>query len=244
MNIVGLIPSRLNSSRLPSKALLPVDGLPLVVHTMKRAMLVKSLTAVFVCTDSEEIAAAVTAHGGQAIMTSSHHVNGTERIAEAMRGLSADYVVDIQGDEPLINPDHIDMVVEEHVRHPDWDILVPSLPTSKPESHHIVKIVHDVGMRVVFMSRATIPHPFRQRPAYFLKHLSIVSFRAAALARFASLPPSPMELCENVELLRAIENGMAVGTMLLEGVSFAVDVHDDYVRVQVQMTEDAVRKRY
>jgi len=244
MKIVGLIPSRLNSSRLPSKALLPVDGLPLVVHTMKRSMLANSLDEVYVCTDSEEIAAAVTQHGGKAIMTSSKHVNGTERIAEAMQGLEADYAVDIQGDEPLIDPNHIDRVVNEHLRHPEWDILVPSLPTSKPESPHIVKIVHDLQMRVVFMSRAVIPHPFRQRPAFYLKHLSIVSFKPAALVRFASLPPSPMEISENVELLRAIENGMTVGTMLLEGASFSVDVHDDYVRVQVQMATDAVRKLY
>lgn len=244
MKIVGLIPSRLNSSRLPSKALLPIDGLPLVVHTMKRSMLATSLAEVFVCTDSEEIATAVKTHGGNAIMTSSRHVNGTERIAEAMAGLEADYVVDIQGDEPLINPDHIDRVVQEHLRHPDWDILVPSLPTAKPESPYIVKIVHDRQMRVIFMSRAVIPHPFQQRPPFYLKHLSIVSFRPAALARFASLPQSPMEICESVELMRAIENGMTVGTMLLEGASFSVDVHDDYVRVQVQMAEDAVRKRY
>lgn len=244
MKTIGLIPSRLNSSRLPSKALLPIDGLPLVVHTMKRSSLAQSLDEVYVCTDSPQIAKAVQEHGGKVIMTGSHHVNGTERIAEAMKGLKADYVVDIQGDEPLVNPEHIDAVVREHQRRPEWGVLVPSLPIAQPESPHIIKIVHDVDMRIMMMSRAVIPQPFRQRPAFYLKHLSIVSFQPAALARFAALPPSPAEICESVELLRALENGIPVGTMLLDGASFSVDVQDDYVRVQVQMTRDPFRKRY
>jgi 3-deoxy-manno-octulosonate cytidylyltransferase (CMP-KDO synthetase) len=244
MKAIGLIPSRLNSVRLPSKALLPIDGLPLVVHTMKRAALSKSLTEVHVCTDSAEIAEAVRKHGGRVIMTRPEHRNGTERIAEAMSRLTADLVVDIQGDEPLINPAHVDAVVAEHSRHPEWDIFVPSLPISQPESPHIVKIVHDVNNRIISMSRAVIPHPFRHRPPYYLKHLSIVSFRPAALQRFAKLSPTPMEQQEGIELMRALEHGIAIGTMELQGDSFSVDVHDDYVRVQVQMTSDPLRKRY
>lgn len=244
MKTIGLIPSRLNSTRLPSKALLPIDGLPLIVHTMKRSTLASSLDEVYVCTDSTAIARVVEEHGGKVLMTGSHHVNGTERIAEAMKGLKADYVIDIQGDEPLINPEHIDAVALEHHRHPEWDILVPSLPISQPESPHLVKIVHDANMRIMFMSRAVIPQAFRQRPPFYLKHLSIVSFRPQALARFAALPPSPMETSESVELLRALENGIPIGTMMLDGSSFSVDVQDDYVRVQIQMAQDAVRRRY
>jgi 3-deoxy-D-manno-octulosonate cytidylyltransferase len=244
MKTIGLIPSRLNSTRLPSKALLPIDGLPLIVHTMKRSALASSLDEVYVCTDSTAIAQVVKDHGGKVLMTSSHHVNGTERIAEAMKELNADYVIDIQGDEPLINPTHIDKVALEHQRHPEWEILVPSLPIAQPESPHLVKIVHDTNMRIVFMSRAVIPQSFRQRPPFYLKHLSIVSFRPQALFRFAMLPPSPMETYESVELLRALENNIVIGTMLLEGSSFSVDVQDDYVRAQIQMTQDDVRRRY
>jgi len=244
MKAIGLIPSRLNSTRLPSKALLPIDGLPLVVHTLKRAQLAASLDEVYVCTDSDAIAAVVREHGGQAIMTSPRHLNGTERIAEAMQGLAADYVVDIQGDEPLVDPDQIDAVVKEHRKHPDWEILVPTLPISQPETPHIVKIVHDTKMRIVFMSRSVIPNPYRQRPEYYLKHLSIISFTPAALMRFAALPPGMLEMAESVELLRAIENGMTLGTMLLDGNSFSVDVAEDYTRVKTQMAQDPVRKRY
>lgn len=244
MRIVGLIPSRLNSTRLPGKALLPIHGLPLVVHTFKRSQLAKSLSDVYVCTDSDEIAQAVLDHGGKVIMTRSGHTNGTERIAEAAQQLEADYFVDIQGDEPLINPDHIDAAVEAHVQHPEWDILLPSLPISHPESQHVVKVVHDVSMRVMFLSRSVIPQPFRHRPAYYLKHLSIISFLPDALRRFSTLPPGNLEVTEGVELLRALEHGLIIGTTLLDGNSFSVDVEEDYARAKIQMLDDDICKRY
>ena len=152
MRVIGLIPSRLNSTRLPSKALLSIDGLPLVVHTMKRAQLAQVLDEVFVCTDSDKIAQAVVQHGGKFIMTRSEHVNGTERIAEAAKDIKADYFVDIQGDEPLIDPSHIDTVVREHGQHPDWDILIPSLPISKPESPHKVNTHKNQDQNIRFLT--------------------------------------------------------------------------------------------
>ena len=244
MRVIGLIPSRLNSTRLANKALLPIHGLPLVVHTLKRSQLAKSLADVYVCTDSDEIAQAVIRHGGKVIMTSSKHANGTERIAEAAQQIEADYFVDIQGDEPLINPDHIDAVVAVHARHPEWDILLPSLPISDPESEHVVKVVHDASMRVMFLSRSVVPKPFRLRPAYYLKHMSIISFIPNALRRFSTLPPGILEVIEGVELMRALEHGLIIGTTLLNGNSFSVDVEDDYVRAKSQMLDDQICKRY
>ena len=244
MRAVGLIPSRLNSTRLPSKALLPIQGLPLIVHTFKRAQLAKSLEEVYVCTDSLEIAKVVLEHGGKVMMTSSEHSNGTERIAEAAKQLEADYFVDIQGDEPLINPDHIDATVAAHMEHPEWDILLPSMPISDPESIHIVKVVHDISMRVMFLSRSLIPKPFRHRPDFYLKHLSIISFRQNALHRFSFLKPSPLEIIEGIELLRALEHNLIIGTTLLDGNSFSVDVEEDYVRAKIQMLDDNISKLY
>jgi len=244
MRIIGLIPTRLNSTRLPSKALLQIDGLPLIVHTLKRSQMAKSLVDVYVCTDSDEIEQVVLDHGGKIIRTRSDHMNGTERIAEAAKELEADYFVDIQGDEPLILPDHIDAVVEEHIRRPEWDILLPSLPIDHSESLHVVKVVHDLSMRVLFLSRSVIPQPFRHRPDYYLKHLSIISFRPDALQRFASLPPGNLEAIEGVELLRAIENNLVIGTILLNGSSLSVDVEEDYIRVKGLMLKDEIRKRY
>jgi 3-deoxy-manno-octulosonate cytidylyltransferase (CMP-KDO synthetase) len=244
MHVVGLIPSRLNSARLPSKALLTIDELPLVVHTMKRAQLSESLDDVYVCTDSEEIGEAVIKHGGKYIMTSSGHINGTERIAEASKDMEVDLIVDIQGDEPLIDPAHIDIVVKKHFERPEWDILIPSLPVTKPESPHIVKVIHDINFKIVYLSRAVVPQPFRRRPSYYLKHLSIISFRSEALQKFASLSPSSLELAEGIELLRALENGLILGTVILDGSSFSVDIEEDYIKAKEQMLKDEIRKRY
>lgn len=244
MRIIGLIPSRLNSTRLPSKALLMIDGLPLVVHTMKRAQLAEVLDEVYVCTDSEEIGKVIEQHGGKFIMTSSKHINGTERIAEAAKSMKADLIVDIQGDEPLIDPDHIETVVREHSRHPDWDILVPSLPIYKPESPHIVKVVHDSKYRITYLSRAVVPQPFRHRPSYYLKHLSIISFKPEALKNFATFPIGNLEKAEGIELLRALENGLTLGTVILEGSSFSVDVEEDYIKAKEIILKDETRKQY
>jgi len=244
MRVIGLIPSRLNSTRLPSKALLMIDGLPLVVHTMKRAQLAEVLDEVYVCTDSEKIGKVVEEHGGKFIMTRSEHVNGTERIAEAAREMKADFIVDIQGDEPLIDPAHIDTVVREHSRHPDWDILIPSLPITKPENLHVVKVVHDSKFRITYLSRAVIPQPFRHRPSYYLKHLSIISFKPEALKKFATLPIGSLEKTEGIELLRALENGLTLGTVVFEGSSFSVDVEEDYIKAKEMIIKDETRKRY
>ena len=244
MRAIGLIPSRLGSTRLPAKALLKIDGLPLVVHTMKRAQLAESLDEVYVCTDSEKIAEVVQEHGGKYIMTRADHRNGTERIAEAAEHLEADFFIDVQGDEPLLDPNNIDDVVVEHQNHLEWDIVLPSLPIDKPETQHICKIVHDINFRILYLSRAVIPQPFKHRPDYYLKHLSIISFKSQALQYYSTLQPSNLELAENIELLRAIENGMTVGTVHLKGDSFSVDIKNDFDKAVERMANDEVRKRY
>ena len=244
MKVVGLIPCRLKSTRLPSKALLMIDSLPLIVHTMKRVQLAKSLDDVYVCTDAKEIADVVQSHGGKSIMTKPEHTNGTERIAEAAESLEADLFVSIQGDEPLVDPNYIESVITESIKHPEWDIIVPSLPIARPENPHIVKIVHDVNYRIIFMSRAVIPQPFNHRPGYFLKHLSVITFKPEALKKYASLSPSPLQHSESIELLRALEHGMVLGTVLLEGDSISVDIREDYARAKVLMITDEFRKLY
>jgi 3-deoxy-manno-octulosonate cytidylyltransferase (CMP-KDO synthetase) len=211
---------------------------------MKRAKLAKSLDEVYVCTDSEEIADVVHSHGGKSIITKSEHTNGTERIAEAAASLEADFFISIQGDEPLVDPNHIESVIAEHIKHPEWDIIIPSLPIARPEDPHIVKVVHDINYRIIFLSRAVIPQPFNHRPSFFLKHLSVTSFKPEALQRYASLKPSPLQISESVELLRALENGMVLGTVLLDGDSISVDIREDYVRAKILMMTDDIRRLY
>jgi 3-deoxy-manno-octulosonate cytidylyltransferase (CMP-KDO synthetase) len=185
------------------------------------------------------------------IMTSPTHKNGTERVAEAAAILreqgqigDTDFIVDVQGDEPLLDPAHIDAVVAEHGRHEDWDILVPTQRMDDAETPHIVKVIHDVNYRIMAMSRCPIPLSFRKDPEFHLRHLDSISFRPAALRHFAELAPSRLEAVEGIELMRALENGMVLGTVVLEGENYSVNVSEDYERAQRDILNDDVRCRY
>jgi 3-deoxy-manno-octulosonate cytidylyltransferase (CMP-KDO synthetase) len=244
MKVVGLIPSRYASTRLPAEALLPIDGLPVVVHVYKRSKLAKTLDEVCVCTDSERTGEVVQQYGGKVAYTSSEHPTGTDRIAEVARSLDADFIVDIQGDEPLISPYNIDAVVEFHRQHPEFDIILPTLSLDNPISPHLVKVVTDSRNRVLFISRNVIPYPFKRSPSKYLKHLSVISFKPDALQRFGASPQTELELVEGVELLRALELGMSIGTVELEGDSFSIDIEEDHEKAKIHILNDELRGRY
>ena len=236
---VGLIPSRLSSTRLPGKALAEIAGMPLVIHTAKRALLSKSLTDVFVCTDSNKIADVCTSYGIKVIKTSSECVNGTERIAEAANELNEDFFIDIQGDEPLINPTHIDAVVNCLIDLPSqYDIVLPVLKVPYTASDSIVRVQTSNSNRVMTLSRANIPHVYNKNPQHIYKHLSIIGFSRESLVTYSGLKQSHNEIVENVELLRALENDMNILALPLNGDSFSVDLQDDLDRARLAMTND------
>lgn len=227
MQAVVLIPSRLDSTRLPGKALLEIGGIPMVVRVMIQASKCRDIGDVYVCTDSDAIAETVISYGGKVIFTSSNHKNGTTRIAEAKSKLpSYDLYVDVQGDEPFINPEHISAVIQCHKEYsPDIVLPLLNIHDSKPSN---VKVVTDINGRVLYLSRADIPFQMGEGAKY-CKHLSIISFTPNALDKFSQLPQSPLEVIEGVELLRAVENGMYIKTVELEGDSFSIDTPQDYM---------------
>ena len=244
MKIVGLIPCRLKSSRLEKKALLPVDGLPLIVHTFKRAMLAKKLHKVFVCTDSHEIRNIVETHGGFAIMTKKSHKTGTDRIAEvALKLRGYDLIIDIQGDFPMLDPSNIDKLVEFHKKN-EFDIVVPSSPLETADSKDIVKVLMTEAGKVLYFTRSQCPSPFSKKPNFFLKHMSIISFTPKALKSFSKKNPSKYEKIEGIELLRALENGLSVGSFVIKKDIFSVDVKKDYLKAVSLMPIDPIRKKY
>lgn len=242
---VGLIPSRLESSRLAEKALLDIAGTPMVVHVAKRAMFASSLDEVIVCTDSIKIANVCIKNNIQCMLTKSSHLNGAERIAEAAEYLELkdeDIVIDIQGDEPLLLPEMVDNVVK-FISCTNYDIVVPYIPiSSSADSPNRVKIVESYG-RVHFMSRAPVPYSFLES-SILKKHLSIVGFRAQALFEFSNNSQTPIERVEGVELLRAIEIGLKVGTYEEAGETLAVDTHEDYLQVVRLMLRDSLHGEY
>jgi len=235
MRSVVLIPSRLNSVRLPGKALLKIGGVPMVARVMIQASKCIDVDDVYVCTDSDEIASVIKAHGGKVVMTSANHENGTTRIAEAKLKLpNYDLYIDVQGDEPFINPDHISSVINCHKRYQP-DIVLPLLKTheSKPST---VKVVTDIRGRALYLSRSEIPFHFKASTPYN-KHLSIVSFSPSALEKFANFPVAPLESVEGIELLRAIENGLYIHTTVLTGDSFSIDTQEDYEKALLKADE-------
>lgn len=245
---VGLIPTRMQSARLPGKALLPIRGLPMIVHVFKRAEMAKSLDAVYVVTDSSEIADTVTRYGGRVLMTRSDHQNGTTRIAEAASKLDNRYAiyVDIQGDEPFTDPDHVDRVTDYHLKNKMLhQIVIPTLPMNLEEarSQHVVKVVKGTRGNIVYMTRSLAPFNFRQSVVW-QKHLSIITFTYGGLQQFTTLPPSYLEDTEGIELLRALDHGMWIGTMELQGDSFSIDVPEHYELAKERMQTDQLFQKY
>lgn len=244
-NCVGLIPSRLASERLPGKALALIEGIPVVIHAAKRAQLSKSLTDVFVCSDSVEIESACHHYNVKHILTSNHFQNGAERISSVAPNIDAEYFIDIQGDEPLVNPGHIDTVAEALVSlESKPDIIIPTLPVHYTAPDTIVRVQVTVSGRVMTLSRGRLPHAYKQVPSMVYKHLSVIGFRRKALLDYAALEPTPNECSENIELLRALENDFRIYSIHLQGDSFSVDVHDDLNRARVAMKSDLILKQY
>ena len=242
--IIGLIPSRLNSTRLKNKPLLEFDGLPIIVHTLKRSQLSKKLDKVIVCTDSEKIAEVVHKHGGESLMTSKDHKNGTERIAEVSGKFKCELVVDIQGDEPLVSPKDIDAVIDFHKNNKHFDAVVPCVVTDNPDSRHVIKVIKTKKNKILYFSRSKIPFVYTSPPNFYLKDLSIISFKPEKLKEFSKLKQSELEITEGIELLRALENDFNLGTLLLEGKPFSVDVNEDLMKAIDIMPNDPIRKLY
>jgi len=245
--IIGLIPTRLNSSRLPNKALLEIQNIPLIIHTYKRARLSRKIDDIYICCDDEKIYNVAKKYKAKCIITSKHHTNGTERIGEAYKSLNQKYdlIVDIQGDEPLISPMHIDQVIKEHLKNYDQaDIILPTLLSSQKNNTNIVKVVCDKKNYVLYLSRSNIPFEFKKNEKKFRKHLSIISFKPNALKIFCKSEKTRLESIEDIELLRALELGLKIKTINLKGDSFSVDVKEDYIRASKFILSDKYLKLY
>ena len=244
--VLVLIPTRLNSRRLPAKALLPINNLPLIMHVYKRVKLAKKVDDVFICCDDKKISKVVSKYGAKTILTSKHHPNGTDRICEAYRKIGKKYnlVVDVQGDEPLISPLHIDKVIEFHKNSDEADIILPNLKIPSTNNTNIVKIVSNKKNDVLYISRANIPYEFKSKVKFIKKHLSIVSFKPEALIKFGKSDRSETEKTEDIELLRALDIGLKIKTLNLKGDSFSVDIFEDYKKAQIQISKDRYFKFY
>ncbi len=216
MKAVILIPARLDSSRLDRKMLADIAGEPLIVRTWRQALKSRLAERVVVATDSFEIAAVLEACGAEVVMTSPTASCGTERIAEAARQIEADVFVNLQGDEPLISPENIDLALEPFFsgNPPDCSTLVlPLQPGDRLqiEDPHQVKVVLDTKGFALYFSRSPVPFQRNLVPTTtFYRHIGLYAFSADVLEKFATLPPSMLEETESLEQLRLLENGFRI----------------------------------
>ena len=218
----------------------------MVVHVYRRTKMSNLLDDVIVCCENKKVYEVLKKYNCKSIFTSKKHKNGTERIAEAYKKIKKKYdlVVDIQGDEPLVDPKQIDKVIKFHLKNFSSDIVVPSLKIPLSEDHNVVKIVKDRNLNVLYFSRLKIPYGFKDKNKYLNKHLSIISFRPKALLQFASTKQTYLEKIEGIELLRALEIGMKIKSPNLLGDSFAVEVKRDYIRAKNYIKSDKFYKFY
>jgi 3-deoxy-manno-octulosonate cytidylyltransferase (CMP-KDO synthetase) len=242
--IIGLIPARLNSQRIPGKPLVKIDGLPIIIHVMKRAMLCKQLDKVIVCADDKLIFNEVKKFGGNCILTSKKHKNGTERICEVAKKIKSEIIVDIQCDEVFLNPMHLDKVVNYHKKNKKIDIIIPHSNVRRFNDKNIVKIVSNQMQKILYLSRADIPFYFREKQKSLKKHLDFIPFKRTSLIKYCNLKKTPNEKKEGIELMRALDNNFNVGTIKIKTNSFSINTKKDLTLAKKIMKKNNLRKKY
>jgi 3-deoxy-manno-octulosonate cytidylyltransferase (CMP-KDO synthetase) len=239
MSAAILIPARYGSTRLPAKPLLAETGKALIQHVYERACQARRAQQVLVATDDLRIVQAVEAFGGRAILTRSDHPSGTDRIAEAARQVSADILVNLQGDEPLIDPASLDQVIallEDDPQAAMATLATPLRDAQAYRSPNVVKVVCDQAGHALYFSRAPIPFgrdaepDFQACPPLVLQHVGLYAYRRAFLFRLAALPPAPLEQVEKLEQLRALAAGVRIRVGRSEAPALGVDTLEDYHR--------------
>lgn len=243
MPAVVIIPARFASTRFPGKVLAPLQGKPLIQHVYERARLSALAARVLVATDSREVADAVASFGGEAVMTSPECASGTDRVAEAAARLEYDIIVNVQGDEPLIEPEIIDTAIRllEDRRAAIATIAAEIKNPADVADPNVVKVVMDREGFALYFSRSPIPYHrerwkglsrMEMQGALLHRHIGIYSFRREALFTFAGLAPTPLEQTEKLEQLRALEHGMKIKVGLAEHETLGVDTPEDLERVR------------
>lgn len=235
MQIVGIIPARLAAVRLPNKPLLDIAGKPMIQWVWEHASKARTLSEVLVATPDEEIAEAVRRFGGKAAMTSPKHRSGSERLAEVAQNLSCDIIVNIQGDEPLMEPASIDAVTQPLIDDPSLPMSSIMCPATEQEADKptVVKVVVDRNNNALYFSRSRIPHPRDpSAPAIVYKHLGIYAYRREFLIHYAAMEPTPLEQMEMLEQLRVLENGYRIRMVRVEHSSIGVDTEQDLEQVR------------
>jgi 3-deoxy-manno-octulosonate cytidylyltransferase (CMP-KDO synthetase) len=242
MGVVAVIPARFGSTRFPGKPLAAKTGKPLIQHVCEQAARSRAIERIIVATDDARIAAAVRGFGGEAVMTRGDHPNGTSRIAEVAATLDCEFIVNVQGDEPSIEPDLIDAAVDairSAADAPMATIASPFAPHEDAADPNIVKVVVSRTGRALYFSRSLIPYwrdqgretavsANAQPPAKPLKHVGLYVYRRPFLATFVQLPPTALEVTEQLEQLRVLEHGYPIAVAIGKAAFHGIDTPEQY----------------
>lgn len=251
MDPIVIIPARMAATRFPNKPLTKIADISMIMHCYLRASFSKKAKTIYVATCDAEIADEIYQLGGQVIMTGSHHERASDRTAEALLKLKnkTDVVVMLQGDEPLINPNDIDMLITEHEKYPNVAVFNLTQTISSDadfQNINTVKLITNLNSDILAFSREPIPcarlkglHEFKPQ-----KQLGVISFRRQALIDFSRLPQTPLEKIESIDMMRLIENGHSVKSVLTNSVMQGVDTPEDVKKVELLMLQDALYQQY
>jgi 3-deoxy-manno-octulosonate cytidylyltransferase (CMP-KDO synthetase) len=234
LKIIAIIPARYDSTRFHGKVLAKDTGKYLVQHTYERVLSAQSIEDVFIATDSEKVYNACVSFGGNCVMTSASHKSGSDRIAEAAANIEADIIINVQADEPEISPRDIDLLAETMRKNPDVPMGTLVTEISDPgwmSNSNVVKAILDRRGRAIYFSRAAIPHNRDKgsgEASLAYRHLGIYAYRKDFLLRITKMEQTPLEKCESLEQLRAIENGFSIITAKVSASPEGIDTQNQY----------------
>ena len=233
--ITIIIPARYESNRLPGKILMDIAGKTMIQRVYEQCVKAKITENILVATDNKKIFQTVEKFGGNAIITSSKHKSGTERIGEVASKIDTDIIVNVQGDEPLIDPSIIKNVSEELIKNPKIDVATAKrIITDKKDlsNPNIVKVVTNKNDFALYFSRSLIPYPRKKVVGNFYKHLGIYAYRKKFLLNMPKLEKSFIEESECLEQLKILDNGYKIKVIEVDGFSFGVDTKEDLDRIR------------
>jgi 3-deoxy-manno-octulosonate cytidylyltransferase (CMP-KDO synthetase) len=238
MKVIAVIPARLASTRLARKVLLPIAGQPMLARVYQGVRAAAALADVIVATDADEILDLCRERGWHARLTSASCRSGTERVHEIAQEVPAEVYINVQGDEPLARPEHINSLIEL-MQKAAVQVGTLKTPCAAPDINnpHAVKVVTDAAGRALYFSRATIPYDRDRAGARYYKHLGFYAYRKAALDRFVSLPESSLEQSERLEQLRFLENGIPIHVAETPLDTIGVDTEDDLRRAEESLAK-------
>jgi 3-deoxy-manno-octulosonate cytidylyltransferase (CMP-KDO synthetase) len=241
LNVLGVIPARLQSQRLPRKVLRDIAGRALVLRTYDAAKRSPHLSDLLIATDSEEVAAVCSAHGVPAVVTSADHPSGTDRVWEVAQHRAADVYVNIQGDEPLVTPGHIERLVTPFLTEVETQVSTLCIRATEAELPNpaVNKVVTGVDGYALYFSKYPIPYDRDGRGTARYKHIGLYAYRKPALDAFHALPPSPLELTERLEQLRFLEHGIRIRVVETDEPTIGVDTEDDVRAVEAWLAARA-----